>query len=371
MPALRRFGPLLAALLLLACGGGGGGSEPAPALRPGVLAISASPRLEPWPATPQAYLDATSQATQLVQDAGARGQMSTWTWKALEPTAGQYDAQKLAELDAAVAGATSRGLVLYVGLQLINTSVLELPAGLSDTAFDGSVLQNRFKALLDRVITPHRGRIRYLSIGNEVDAWLRANPAQWPRYRSFFAAMVAYAHQLDPAIQVGVTGTADAALVQSAAELRALNAAADVVILTYYPLTFSASGVTVRNPQQVVAADFAAMRGFAVGKPLVLQEVGFPAAAGNGSSQALQSAFVSQVFAAWRQPGAAPIPFLNFFLLHDFTPQMCADFGVYYGAAGQQSFIDFLCSLGLRQADGTPRAAWAVLQAEARAAGLP
>ena len=98
--------------------------------------------------------------------------------------------------------------------------------------------------------------------------------------------------------------------------------------------------------------------------------MGFPAAAGNGSSQALQSAFVTQVFAAWKQPGGQ-IPFLNFFLLHDFTPQMCIDFGAYYGAAGQQSFIDFLCSLGLRQADGTPRAAWATLQSEARAAGFP
>ena len=181
--------------------------------------------------------------------------------------------------------------------------------------------------------------------------------------------MVAYAHQLDPALQVGVTATADGALSLSGTELHELNAASDVVILTYYPLTFTATSVTVRSPSEV-ARDFIAMRSFAGGKPLLLQEVGFPAAASNGSSQALQAAFVTQVFAAWKQQGGQ-IPFLNFFLLHDFTPQMCADFGVYYGAAGSQPFTDFLCTLGLRQADGTPRAAWATLQAEARAAGLP
>lgn len=117
-------------------------------------------------------------------------------------------------------------------------------------------------------------------------------------------------------------------------------------------------------------ASMVAMLALAGAKPLLLQEVGYPAAASTGSSEARQAAFVSNVFAAWKaEPGR--IPLLNFFLLHDFTPQMCSDFGLYYGTSGSANFTDFLCTLGLRHADGTPRSAWPTLQREAQAAGLP
>jgi hypothetical protein len=49
---------------------------------------------------------------------------------------------------------------------------------------------------------------------------------------------------------------------------------------------------------------------------------------------------------------------VSLFLLHDFTPQQCTDFGVYYNLPNQAQFIGFLCSLGLRKTDGSPRPAW-------------
>ena len=362
-------------LALAACGGGGGDAAPSPSptpapVSPGVLSISAMPRLDPFPTTPQQYATVAQEAFDLAWSAGARGQMNTWTWRAMEPTAGTFATQPFADLAAAVATAAGRGMVQYVGLQPINTGVLELPVDLAGQALDSTVVQNRFKALLDRVIVPNRGRIRYLSLGNEVDAYLRAHPADWARYTRFFTAMVAYAKQLDPALQVGVTATAEGALSLSTAELRTLNAASDVVVLTYYPLQFSGAGeVRVRGPG-VVAADFAALLAFAGAKPLLLQEVGYPAAASTGSSVQQQAQFVRNVFAAWK---AAParVPFLNVFLMHDFTAQICADFVVYYGATGSSTFADFLCTLGLRQADGTKRPAWDALVEEAHAAGLP
>ena len=370
---MRRAGlaALVLAALLGACGGGGSpAAAPPAATRPGVMAISLLPRLEPFPATPAAYEAVVDEAFRLGWDAGMRGFTGTWTWKVLEPQAGRYDAAKVGEVDAVAALTASRGMVNFVGLQLINTTALELPEGLADTAFDGAEMQTRFKALLARVITPNRGRIRYLSIGNEVDVWLRAHPAQWPRYRAFFNAMAAHARTLDPALQVGVTATAEGALSASTAELQQLNAAADVVILTHYPLQPGANGSVAVRPPADTARDFAAMVAFAAGKPLVMQEVGYPSAAANGSSEAQQAAFVGQVFAAWKQQGGR-IPFLSFFMLHDFTPTMCAELGVYYGLSAAPGFVDFLCSLGLRHTDGTPRPAWATLQAEARAAGLP
>lgn len=365
----RRVAALGLSLGLVACGGASESPLPV-AGPPGVLSISAMPQLDPYPATAQQYAALLTQSFNLAYGAGARGQVSTWTWKELEPTQGSYDASKFTDLDNAITNAVNHGMLPFVGVQLINTTVLEVPADLASQALDSPAMQTRFKALLDKLITPHKGKIKYLSIGNEVDAYLRQHPADWARYKAFYNAMAAYARTLDPALKVGVTSTADGALVQSPNEVRELNTGSDVLILTYYPIQFNAQGgVSVRGPG-VVAADVDAMLALAGSRPLVLQEVGYPAATSNGSSAAQQADFVSQVFTAWKvHPDR--IPFLNFFLLHDFTPQMCADFGVYYGAAGSATFADFLCTLGLREANGTPRPAWGRLVDEAKAAKLP
>ncbi len=334
------------------------------------MSISAIPQLDPYPVTGQQYASAVNQAFELAYGAGARGQVHTWTWKQLEPTQGVFDAQQFEDLRSAIAKAQSRSMVQYIGLQFINTTALEMPADLVGQPLDSAAVQSRFRALLDRVITPYKGKIKYLSLSNEVDAYLRAHPGDWARYKTFYSAMVRYARTLDPELKLGVTATAEGVLSLSRNELRDLNSDSDVVIMTYYPLQTSAMGViSVRDPS-VVRTDFESMLAFAGSKPLVLQEVGYPAAASNGSSEARQAAFVSNVFAAWR---AAPgrIPLLNFFPLHDYTAQMCADFGAYYGLPGVATFTDFLCSLGLRRANGTPRTAWSTLQTEAQAASLP
>ncbi|MET0661437.1 MAG: hypothetical protein ABW110_25140 [Steroidobacteraceae bacterium] len=359
---------------LFGCGGGNdGGTQPViPATqKPGVLAISALPRLDPLPTTSQEFAARAQEAFDMSYTTGARGQFNSFTWATLEPTQGTYDAQKFDELNSAIATAQTRGMVELVGLQVINTNSRDLPADLMALPFNDPAVIARFHALLDRVLTSaHRGQIRYLSIGNEVDAYLRVNPQEWPQYGAFYRDAVAYAHTLDPNVKVGVTGTADGALVHSPMELTELNSASDVVILTYYPLQFSLQGdVTVRSPT-VVASDFPQLLNFAGAKPLVLQEVGYPAATLNASSDALQAQFITNVFGAWRNANGK-IPFLNYFLLHDFPQPLCDDLSVKYGAANNASFNAFLCSLGLRTVNGTPRSGWNVLTTEAQAAGLP
>lgn len=98
-------------------------------------------------------------------------------------------------------------------------------------------------------------------------------------------------------------------------------------------------------------------------RPLILQEVGYPASLVNESSQQLQAAFVSQVFAAWSD-ARGRLPFMNFFLLHDFTPKIFDDLGIYYGTSAVPGFKESLCSFGLRTAQGAPRAAWSTLLQE-------
>lgn len=361
------------AIALGGCGGGGGSDDDAPPdeqIVQAVMSISALPRLNPTPTTQQQVIDVFLEAFDLAYNAGARGQMSTWHWNDLEPNLNNYDAQEMDALNGAIANAMEHSMTQFVGIQMINTNQRELPTEFASGNFDDPAMIAQFKLLLDRVITPHVGKIKYLSIGNEVDAYLRAHPAEWTSFKAFFDAAVDHAHTLDPDIQVGVTATAEGALTLSRNDLQQLNENSDVIILTYYPIDFGADGtVTVRTPQSP-ANDFADMLAFAGDRPLLLQEVGYPASPLNASTDSLQAEFIDSVFSAWRDY-SDDIPFLNFFVLHDFTAQICADFTVYYGVAGlgnADSFTAYLCTLGLRKDDGTPRQAWDTLQQQAAAA---
>ncbi|MFZ1625789.1 MAG: hypothetical protein WAU48_13535 [Gammaproteobacteria bacterium] len=352
---------LLSALLLGACGGGGGsGSAVGPApVAPGTLAIVSNPRPVPAP-VPQDYLDAVD----LGRRAGSRGAAVTWRWSELETAPGVVD---LSDVAANLNFYNSvRPSTIYVGIQPINTIPREVPADLGGVAFDDPQMLTRFHSMLDQLLTLFAGRVTYLSIGNEVDVYLEAHPDEVTAYRTFYAEAVAYVHSRDPAIKVGVTATFSGATGSAGVIISSLNQLSDVIMLTYYPL---GAGFAVRDPG-VVASDFPLMLGLDPAKPVLLQEVGYPAAALLGSSDARQADFVRNVFQAWRNSGTR-IPFLSFFLMHDFTPELCDVLGDYYGLPGSDAFKAYLCTLGLRHTDGSARPAWQVLVDEARSAGLP
>ena len=351
-------GLTLFAVVALGCGAphNTGPTQPAtpltslPSLPPSngvpLLGISAVPRLQPTPKT-QDYLDAFD----LVRRADARADLEFATWADLESSAG------LTRLtDALNYQGNSRGLELLVGIKVIDTTVKATPADLTAAAFDSPELKRRFHTLIDALkpsINPH---VRYLSIGNEVDAYLGAHPGQWDAYLRFYADAVSYVHSTLPGVQVGVTSTYGGASGSTAGRIAELNRLSDVEILTYYPL----GAGYIPRPPSTVRADLAAMVTLAGKLPLVLQEVGYPSDARLGSSEQAQSAFVAEVLSAWRTAGAK-IPLLNWFALHDFTTDLCDQQTRYYGLPNDPNFGAFLCSLGLRRADGTPKAAWQIM----------
>ncbi len=355
------------ACAVAACGGGGEKPEvtvqPAQQASGQVWSMTAVPQQEPAPVTAEDIVRVYMQAFDLAHGAGARGQMTTKQWRELEPTAGNFPAKDWQDVEDALNFARAKGLRQFIGIQLINTTQREMPADMALAPFDSAVVKTRLRALLARLIKGREGRIAYLSIGNEVDAYLRTHGSEWKAYRALYEDAIAYVHQLDPGIQVGVTATADGAMGLSMPEVRELNTQSEVVIYTYYPLDFHADGtVHVRDPA-VVQGEFKAMLALAGDKPLVLQEAGYPASPLNDSSEARQADFIRNLFAAWRQAGSK-VPYLNVFLLHDLTASQCEGLTSYYGSppSGQASFKAFLCTLGMLQANGTPRLAWSALR---------
>jgi hypothetical protein len=143
----------------------------------------------------------------------------------------------------------------------------------------------------------------------------------------------------------------------------ALNATSDAWVTTFYPLGagFQPTGpgaATTALPEMVARAG---------GRPVVVQEIGYPSSTALGSSDAEQAAFFGNAFAAWAAAGDA-IPFFGVFALHDFPTTTCDELATYYGLPGDPAFKAFLCSLGLLRVDGTAKDAWQAAKDGAAAA---
>ncbi len=347
----RLIRPLLLAVCLFVPAVTASAQTPAPQPLPGRLSISSIPRTEPTP-TIQDYIDAAEMA----HAAGATGSVITFHWSELEPEPHVF------ALDDFEGGlGYQRATVDYqslVGVQLINTTNRETPPDLRETPFGAPEFIERFKALFDVMLPMLAEDVRYFSIGNEVDVYFSLHPDELDAYAGFFVATRDYVHERAPWLAVGVTLTFDG-LTANAETLAPLIDASDVLIATYYPL-----GLGGEPDPTAPLRDIPFLLEAAGDKPLVVQEIGYPASPLLGSSEEDQAAFVHYVFEAWREAGAR-IPFLNFFLLHDLPASLCTELTGYYGLPNNEVFYEFLCTLGLRQADGTPRLAWPAFVTEA------
>jgi hypothetical protein len=298
----------------------------------------------------------------MAYNAGARGQYISVRWSEIEPVPGVYALQGLTDT---LSFLRSQGTFqVYLGIQTINTSRRELPADIANLAFDDPIVIARFRSMLDALIPVLGTQGRYVSIGNEVDGYLIPHPAEWAAYKNLVDAGVTRIHALNPQLQVGSSATFNGASA-NAQQVTTLNTNTDVLIFTYYPLN---ADFTPRAPS-TASPDFARMRELAGSKPIVLQEIGYPSSSTLGSSETAQADFYSNAFDAWVANGAS-VRFVNIYLLHDPTQAECDAQSAYYGLSAP-NFKALLCSLGLRQVDGTAKQAWTRVTDKARAAGLP
>lgn len=134
----------------------------------------------------------------------------------------------------------------------------------------------------------------------------------------------------------------------------ALIAASDAVFLTYDPLVN-----LTPLPLEDIPRHLQQMTQAAAGKPLILQEIGYPAVGQKGNQ--MQAIFFSKILPLIQQSKQIDAAFI--FALHDYAPGTCQTWLGYYGLdkAGKErenNARDVLCTLGLRDNQGKPRPAY-------------
>jgi hypothetical protein len=352
---MRKILAVLAlALLTPACGGGGSGSGGSTVVPKGARVLG----FHVGPATGETY----DQAVTVAKTTGMQSIDLSFDWTSIETSAGVFDTTYL---DVANTYYPARGLRLFLTLRPINTVAKEVPADLAATAFDNATMISRFNALLD-VVFAHLPAVTLegLAIGNEVDNYLGSSASGWTAFTTFFAQTAAHARTLRPGLKVGCVGTLKGLTVDQPARLQTLNASADIILATHYPMD---GGFQFLPPAQV-EADLDALVALGYAQPIHVVELGFASGAACGSSEEDQRQFVAHAFAAWDRH-AGKIASIYFSWLTDMTSAAATTTAGYYGLAGNPAFVDFIRTLGQRNETGAAKPAFTQTIAEASARG--
>lgn len=345
----------LALLLMLALCGPVRAAEPLPADW-GILAF---PALEDYNLV-EFYLHWQTAAQTALEETvalGATRALVAKNWRELEPSAGQL---KLDELRREITSRRALQQDIILSVQLINTVKREVPEDLHKTAWDDPAMVMRATALMEAALALLPGdRISYVVFGNEVDVYFTQHPIELTSYLTLFRQIRAMVQAKYPNVRLGIASAFDSVREKRSALIETLNRDTDVVVLTYY-------GVQALKvlPPDAPQKELPMMVSLAAGKPVVLQEVGYPSGAGVSSSEAQQAEFIRHFFAAWEKHRHA-IPSISLFLQTDFGSRICQQLTDYYGMKDYKiQFADVICTLGLKDAHGRPKQGWMVLQNE-------
>ncbi|MBZ0277849.1 MAG: hypothetical protein K8I60_17005 [Anaerolineae bacterium] len=282
-------------------------------------------------------------------------------WTDLEPAPGEY---ALDILTIANLFYPAYDMPVDLMIRPVHTNTLQLPTDLAALPLDDPQVIARYEALLDQVFGVMGDvRIASLSVGSETDIYLNTDVTLWEQYTRFAAAIRDYMHQHYPDTPVVFEMTSNGLTGSAASLAQALNEYADIIGVSYYPIT---DDFTVHDPA-VVRDLFAALVDLYPDKPISFYQIGYPSSPVLNSSEAAQAQFIREVFQAW-DIYADHVRMVDFTWLTDIPAEQVAFYQEYYHFATER-FGQYLGTLGLRYHDGTPKQALDVLTEEAHARG--
>ncbi len=277
-------------------------------------------------------------------------------WGSVEKSSGKYD---WAVPDYILGKFKKNGFEAVVVIPIIFTTKLDImPEDIVFERFSDPEFVDRFVQFTRILADRYSDTVKYLVIGNEVDIYLSQHTDEASDFRSLVEA-VADAHDI-------VVGTEFAihSVVQNKSENIAEKAlAGDMVFYTLYPTgeNFSFGG------EPDLEKYFTAMFNLARGKKIAVVETSWSSSPNLESSEEKQAEYVREIFGILKE-NREKIEFLMWITLYDSTPEECrkaAEFfvtGVDDASLGNREFMarfsDFMCFLGLRREDGTPKPAW-------------
>jgi hypothetical protein len=306
-------------------------------------------------------LQGTYAALRLAKESGVQVVHTYQNWAAIERQPGQYSWSWQDYLMDLYHG---EGFELSLVFDLIHTTVRgDTPYDLANLPFDNPLFIQRFTDFILAFLDRYPDQVHYLSIGNEVNDYFVNHRGEVDAYRTFFLSVKNAIATRHPDVLVSMTyAFHDAENQDSLGVVQQLN------LGDFLPFTLYIYGDGFRFDRQ--AAELGGyldrMLAFAGEKPLAIAELGWSTSANLGASQGDQAAFVQEVFNLLPQY-RSQVLYLTWFSLHDGVPENCRQAALSFiphlpelaeDKVFMSDFINFLCYLGLRESDGTPKLGW-------------
>lgn len=339
-----RIALFVASLAIAGCSSSTGPNVPATTTHVGLVANP----------TDFTFPDSIGSALLTARATGASFQMITPLWNEIEATPGTID---VANLRLVLQVYRSVGFASFVNLRPVDTISRGTPSDLAATAWDDPAMIARWDVALDSLIALAQENPQIaLAMGNEVDGYFSAHPAELPAYVALYRHSLARLHAELPGVPIGVVTTTPVGN-PNAWVGDTLNAYSDIVLYTYYPID-QASDFQQRMPS-TFEPDVAQMRARAraLGKPIGFTEMGYASSAACNGTPAAQADFTRRFKRYFRSTARSEVLFADYFLMTDWSSGTLQSLFNYYGFV-TPGFAGFLGSLGLRDTVGGSKPAW-------------
>lgn len=304
------------------------------------------------------------QAAVQARSAGLEAAHVYLSWGRVETEPGVFD---WTWTDMLVDSLWLEGLRLSMVIEFIHTSVPgEAPSDLEGLAFDDPAYMQRAAAFALAVADRYGDQLDYLAMGNEVNIYFAEHPQDLDPFLQAFQQIRLAVGGRHPELPIGTTLAFHEAQNNDRLDLIEAFKGGDFLAYTYYPHDplFSYD-----VPADRFAGALQAMVEVSGETPFFVVENGFSSSALLGSSEERQAAYVEQSMQAYlgneaatgrmiwvgqHDPATSCSPAAASFFPPDFDPaEIDPD--------AWQAFQEYLCTLGLRRADGTPKPAWSAL----------
>lgn len=284
-------------------------------------------------------------------------------WNAIEISEGNYTDPY--GLLAATEFYGHEGLKVCFSIAVINTVSWEIPGYLSDVSPDSQGFISAFNNMIDWFMAniPDNVSIPGLSIGNEIDLVLTSDE-DWSRYTVFYREAVDHLKKNYPEVQIGVKTTVmNGIFTELKSKVMAINEYSDVVMLNYYPQN---DKFEVKSPESV-HVDFQRIVDEFPSQKIWMTEIGYQSGSNYcKSSETRQAHFFHNMFTAWDNH-KEEIEYILVDWLHDQSNETIEEWKGYYG--DQPALVEYLSTLGVRNFDGTDKAAWLQILEETKVRG--
>lgn len=293
-----------------------------------------------------------------IYNLGARGAQTAAPWSALNSTGTTYSLTLITHPDFGLSALQGYGFTtIFLNIPVVAITNRRMPADIASLAFNDAAVKARLRLMIDQVLPYLNSSVKYVAFGNEVDSYFATKLSEWDAYIELIKDARSYLKSLRSDILVGVTTTFDGAHGSQAAQVKSLNSEMDIVPLTYYPID---SNTFVPREASTVSGDFAIMKNISLGKPLILQEWGYPSSTVLASSEQKQADFFTESFNVFNRQSSTVLPLVSIFKYRDWNQAHCT---TQTTQAPGGKFYEFLCSLGVLRNNREAKTAYsAILQ---------